>query len=321
MSPPAISVVIPVFRRQGELDCVLATLALQSFRAFEVVVVDDGSPEPISVEAGLRLGLEVRLLRAEPRGGANRARNLGVAAARAPLTALCDSDDLWFPEKLERQHAAWAALAPQQRDRVIVSCRSLVRGEGRVYVRPGRGQTGWLGDPVAAIFAPGALIQTSTLLLPTALARRLPFDEDLPIHHEPDLILRAYQAGAQVLMLEEALSVWDDRLRPDRLSVASLMAAEGWWRGVAQSVPPAVLQPWRLADRVLALRGLGLGIAVGLWGVLGEFGPANALKAALRLAAPRRYRALQEARFALNPNHRADPALLARLEGLLQAVH
>ena len=169
---PAVSVVVPVYRRQQELDRAFRALTLQTCRDFEVVVVDDGSPEPVSVAEGQRLGLQVRLLRAERNGGANRARNLGVAAAGAPMIAFLDSDDLWFPQKLERQLRAFAALSPAQQPRSILACRSLVWGETALYARPSRALVGGYESAEAALCAPGALVQTSALMCKPPSPRR-----------------------------------------------------------------------------------------------------------------------------------------------------
>lgn len=320
MAAPAISVITPVYGRQGELDAALRMLALQTFRDFEAVIVDDASPEPLHVRTGEALGLRVRLIRAPANGGANRARNLGLEAALGGHVAYLDSDDLWLPQKLERQYRALEALPEADREGAIISCRSYVRGEWETYVRPAAHACGFYESPVEALFAPGALTQTSTLFLRTALARRLRFDETIATHDEPDLVLRAYRAGARVLMLSDALSVWDDRLRPGRFSLAKIAATDAWWARVEADIPPAALKGWRLADRVQALRARETPLAPAFRELAAEFGVLAALKALARLAAPRAYRRAQERRFARNPAHRADGPLRDEVAQLLRAV-
>lgn len=319
-SAPAVSVVIPVFRRQAELDRAFRALALQTFKDFEVVVVDDGSPEPVSAREGVRLGLRVRLLRAEPNGGANRARNMGVAAASAPMIAFLDSDDLWFPEKLERQLIAFAAMEPARQVRSILACRCLVWGENALFARPQRAQVGVYASAEAALCAPGALVQTSALLLQTALARALPFDESLPTHHEPDLILRLYATGGEVVMQPDVLAVWDDRQRPGRFSAGKVAATEAWWAQVERTSPGEAWRHWRRADEVQRLRAEGGAPLAGLVRLAGRYGVAAALKSAVQLAAPGRYRAVQERRFAATPGHALDGDLEAAFRELLRSV-
>ena len=99
---PIVSVVIPTYNRAGSLCRAIDSVLAQSFRDFELIVVDDGS-----TDATLRkldsYGKAITLIRLEHDGTPGRARNAGVAAARGQYLAFLDSDDLWLPEKLERQ--------------------------------------------------------------------------------------------------------------------------------------------------------------------------------------------------------------------------
>ncbi len=97
---PLVTVIIPTYNRGRMLAEALASVMAQTFRDFQVVVVDDGSDEDLRpvVEP---FGDAVRHLRTQ-RGGAARARNAGIDAARTDLLAFLDSDDLWLPEHLAR---------------------------------------------------------------------------------------------------------------------------------------------------------------------------------------------------------------------------
>ena len=101
---PRVSVVIPTYARPARLRECLRALAGQSMPSteFEVVVVDDGSPEPLDdVAEEFRSRLQVRLLRQE-NAGPSEARNHGVREATAPLVAFTDDDCLPQPEWLAR---------------------------------------------------------------------------------------------------------------------------------------------------------------------------------------------------------------------------
>jgi GT2 family glycosyltransferase len=91
----AISLVIPTYNR-GDLIGETIDSALRQTRPFaEIIVVDDGSTDgTAAVLAGY--GGRIRVIRVA-NGGVQRARNTGVAAARADWIALCDSDDLLDP--------------------------------------------------------------------------------------------------------------------------------------------------------------------------------------------------------------------------------
>jgi len=100
-----VSVVIPVrngARYLGEaIESVLAQVWKREQPQLEVIVVDNGSVDA-SRKVARSFGSRV-LLVDEPRAGAAHARNTGVAQARGEYLAFLDADDLWAPEKLERQ--------------------------------------------------------------------------------------------------------------------------------------------------------------------------------------------------------------------------
>ena len=107
MSAPLVSVVIPFRGRRGYLAEAVASVLAQTHPAVELVLVDDGSGDG-SAEMASQLAPGAILVRQEPTG-AGSARNAGLAAAGGDLLAMCDSDDLWEPGKLELQVAAMRA--------------------------------------------------------------------------------------------------------------------------------------------------------------------------------------------------------------------
>jgi glycosyltransferase involved in cell wall biosynthesis len=98
-----ISCVVPVFNGERYLRETLDSILGQTYAPLEVIVADDGSSDGTRavVEA---YGERVRYLH-QPNGGHAAARNLGLSAARGGSVAFLDADDLWHPEKLERQMA------------------------------------------------------------------------------------------------------------------------------------------------------------------------------------------------------------------------
>lgn len=135
---PAVSVVIPTRDRAALLREAVASALRQSLPPAEVIVVDDGSTEDIP--GALReFGDAVRCLRQEG-AGQSAARNRGAAAAAGEWIAMLDSDDLWEPEKLERQltlHRMAPELAWSVTDCLVVDEENRPRkgrqGFGRVF--------------------------------------------------------------------------------------------------------------------------------------------------------------------------------------------
>jgi len=109
---PAVSVVIPCYRQAEYLPFAVASVALQTFRDLEIVIVDDGSPDDTAAVArGLAKKLpdrRIRLVRQENRG-LSEARNAGIRAAAAPLVLPLDADDALYPEFLEKTVSALRA--------------------------------------------------------------------------------------------------------------------------------------------------------------------------------------------------------------------
>jgi len=103
-----ISVVIPTFNDVGRIGDALTSIANQTLPPAEVVVSDDGSDDGTErfvrdFAARHAGGVVVRYVRLASRSGDAAARNAGIAAARGEWIAICDSDDVWAPVKLERQ--------------------------------------------------------------------------------------------------------------------------------------------------------------------------------------------------------------------------
>jgi glycosyltransferase involved in cell wall biosynthesis len=96
-----ISVIIPAYNAERFLPRCLKSVFAQTLKPVEVIVVDDGSTDNTAALAG-KLGATVITV---PNGGSAAARNAGIEKAKSEWIALLDADDLWAPEKLERQAA------------------------------------------------------------------------------------------------------------------------------------------------------------------------------------------------------------------------
>ena len=108
MTSILVSVVVPVFNAERFLEEAIESVIAQTWPDWELLLVDDGSTDrsrQIAVSYAERLPGKVRTL--EHAGRANRGIsatvNLGLRQGRGGLFALLDADDVWLPEKLERQ--------------------------------------------------------------------------------------------------------------------------------------------------------------------------------------------------------------------------
>src|SRR3954470_16914165 len=97
---PAVSVIIPAYNAEPFLARAIRSVEAQSFRDFEIVVVDDGSTD--GTADALHPFSGVRFIR-QPHLGAAVARNRALEETTGELVAFLDADDEWLPEKLARQ--------------------------------------------------------------------------------------------------------------------------------------------------------------------------------------------------------------------------
>lgn len=127
---PAVTVVVPVFGTEAYLNDCLSSVMCQSFRSFEVVVVDDASPGGVdAIVAGITgLAGRVKVLKHKVNQGALAARLTGAAAAAGKYFAFIDSDDVVDPRFLELLYSA-----ARRHDADLVQCAMiLVETDGSI---------------------------------------------------------------------------------------------------------------------------------------------------------------------------------------------
>lgn len=107
-----VSVVVPLYNKAKWVRRSLDSLAAQSFKDFEVIVVDDGSTDGSGEIVATYPDPRVRLV-CQPNAGPGAARNRGIAEARGEFLAFLDADDEWMPEFLEQNLAALEAAGPE----------------------------------------------------------------------------------------------------------------------------------------------------------------------------------------------------------------
>jgi len=102
MTPPEVTILVPVYNGAAHLRETLESLLAQTFTDFELLIVNDGSTDS-TADIGLSMKDERIRLISTPNQGLCAALNLGIQQARAPYIARSDHDDLSVPTRLERQ--------------------------------------------------------------------------------------------------------------------------------------------------------------------------------------------------------------------------
>ncbi len=204
LDEPAASVIVPAYRASHEIAAALRSVFNQRWTDFEVVVVNDGSPDTAHLHRVLApFRHRIRYLE-QPNRGPAAARNAGIRASTGRFIAFLDSDDLWTPEFLQRQ----IAFLHRHPDCDLVYCDALLSGEspvaGRRFmeVAPSDGEVSLL-----SLLAPRCTIQLSTVLMRReSLLAAGAFDERLRHGEDLELVLRCALRGLTMAYQREVLA-------------------------------------------------------------------------------------------------------------------
>ena len=250
-----VSVVVPASDAEATLEETLRAIAAQTYRAIEILIVDDGSGDGTAALAERFCAAEprARLIR-QRKGGVARARNAGIAEARGDYVAPCDADDLWAPEKIARQVAA--ALAAPEPPGFVYCWSRLIDESGLAigFIPP----FALSGDGFAALWARNVVGNGSALLIHRASILAVGgYDEGLQAegaHGCEDILLQLRLAERfPVAVVPEFLVGY--RLRSDSMSSDAERMFRSW-RNAARRLdrrPPLSARRWTLGHRLLTL--------------------------------------------------------------------
>jgi len=181
--PGKISVIIPTYNREISLERAIESVLTQTYRNFELIVIDDGSTDDTS-RIIKKYKRKIRYF-SQLHSGVSSARNLGLEKSEGAWVAFLDSDDYWLPEKLSRQ-MRWLAEKPQWL--IVQTDEKWIRNG--VFVNPmnkHRKYSGWIFQQCLplCIVSPSAVIIHQKVFNDVGV-----FDESLPVCEDYDLWLR-----------------------------------------------------------------------------------------------------------------------------------
>jgi len=211
---PLISVIVPAYQAAQFIAATLDSILAQTFRNFELIVVNDGSPDSEDLEKVLEpYRSRIIYLRQENQGLAG-ARNTGIRASRGEYIAPLDADDLWDPEHLAAQIAVLEA--DPSIDMVYADARIFgdVREAGRTVMElsPSRGEVTFerLATHQCTVHVCVCLIRREILF------RAGLFDPTLRRTEDIDMWLRVAMHGGRICYQRRVLGQY--RRRGDSLS-------------------------------------------------------------------------------------------------------
>ncbi len=101
-----VSIIMPYYNAEKYIKYTVEAIINQTYKDWELIIVDDCSTSKNSYELlnDIRsMDSRIKIIHTEQNGGAGIARNIGIAIAQGQYIAFCDSDDWWYPTKLEEQ--------------------------------------------------------------------------------------------------------------------------------------------------------------------------------------------------------------------------
>ncbi|MFA7342837.1 MAG: glycosyltransferase [Terrimicrobiaceae bacterium] len=196
---PLVSVVIPTYNHAHFLGKALRSVIGQTYTRWEALVVDNHSGDNTAeVVAGLN-DPRISLLQINNHGVIAASRNLGISESQGEWVAFLDSDDRWYPEKLER----CAGLLREEFDLVCHGERWLGNERDRqVFYGPEQRAT------YRSLLLDGNCLSTSAVVMKAETARAVGgFSEDAEIvtAEDYDFWLRLAKAGARIGFVREIL--------------------------------------------------------------------------------------------------------------------
>lgn len=218
---PLVSVIMPAYNAAAYIEEAIRSVLSQTVQDLELIVIDDCSPDDCHVIAGelARHDSRVIVLRNEVNSGVAVTRNRGIDLARGEYIAFLDSDDIWHPEKLERQLSRM-----REENSVISYCSYAIIDPAGQRVR-----ADYLVPEQVTIrqLLKENCIQCSAMLIRADIVKRIRFNTEF-FHEDYILGLDILGEGHTAAGCSDVLLSW--RYAPASRSFDKRRAAQNRWR-------------------------------------------------------------------------------------------
>lgn len=200
---PLVSVIVPAYDVAEYIGEALDSVLAQTFTNYEIIVINDGSPDTEALEKALApYQSRIVYLKQENRG-VSAARNRGISTARGPLIAFLDGDDTWLPEYLQIQVARIQAdptidvLYPN----VMMFGDSSEAGEEFMAICPSNGEVTF-----ERLLLQECNVSNCSIARRETIMRAGLFDESLRSVEDFDLWLRVIKQGGRIVYHRDVLA-------------------------------------------------------------------------------------------------------------------
>lgn len=206
---PKVSVIIPAYNVADFIAETLLSALTQTFRDFEIIVVNDGSPDSVELEKTLSPYFDKIVYIEQENSGAAAARNTAILASRGTILAFLDGDDIWFPEYLAAQINFLETNAYE-----MVYCNAAFFGEKYYKYETYMQQSGSKGKvtPKSLLKTDCNVITSGTIVLKNTLQKYGLFALDAPRVEDFELWFRLAKHDVKIAYQKEALLKYRVRL-------------------------------------------------------------------------------------------------------------
>lgn len=183
-----ISVIIPTFNRGKLIANSIKSALNQTIKNLEIIIVDDGSTDNTKEVIDKFQDRRIKYIKLDKNQGASNARNIGIKAAKGKYISFQDSDDIFYPNKLEIQ---LNNIINKKSD--LDFCKiNLLYNSTYNYLVPStiREKRFESGDFFTELISNGNFISTQSILVKKSFMKEFLFDPNMPRLQDYDVILR-----------------------------------------------------------------------------------------------------------------------------------
>ncbi len=206
------SIVIPAYNASQSITTTLDCVKAQSYRNFEVIIVDDKSADAAELAEVVRderyQELTIKLELSQTKLNGAGARNRGIELAEGDFISFLDADDEWHCDKLQDVYHTITRLEAAGKSRYVIFSQVNIHQDGHFLKvmpmqAPGKNET-----VAEYLFGCYGFIQTSTIVLKRTDALKIKFDTRFIRHQDYDFCIRADRAGYEFVMIDKPLATY-----------------------------------------------------------------------------------------------------------------
>ena len=183
-----ISVIIPTYNRETLIVDSINSVLNQTYKNIEVIIVDDGSVDNTQQEIDKIKDNRIKYIKLEKNYGAPNARNIGIKNAVGQLISFQDSDDILYPNKLEKQ---FHNIINKNSNLDFCKIKVIFNSSYSFFYPNARQEKSIFdGNIFNELISKGNFISTQAILAKTNFIKKYYFDPEMPRLQDYDIILR-----------------------------------------------------------------------------------------------------------------------------------